>query len=237
VERLEPLAGQDLPAVDELGRDEPHRHARASSSAVLVASPRPSSSALGVASAASASRRRSAAPASPRRELRRDRRVGLGERVGEVAEDVGRVVVLDELVGRVERPPLVLLLGEDLGAELARRVSVSRSSSSSLMIRSPIRRIRPRRLLELLEQARLAALAALLELEREVVEALRPRARRRRRRAAPAGGGPVVGRGRVRVGARADRSSTPIAGASRSRPRRSAPAEAGGLAGRLGEGR
>src|SRR6476646_3232716 len=32
------------------------------------------------------------------RQLRRDRRERLGERVGEVTEDVGRVVVLDELL-------------------------------------------------------------------------------------------------------------------------------------------
>ena len=53
-------------------------------------------------------------------EVRRDRREGLGERVGEVAEDVGRVVELDEVVGAGELAPLALaVLGQDLGAEAA----------------------------------------------------------------------------------------------------------------------
>ena len=48
--RLEPLARQDLPTVDELRRREPHRHAVGSSSVVVasaVASPRASASSLG----------------------------------------------------------------------------------------------------------------------------------------------------------------------------------------------
>ena len=52
-------------------------------------------------------------------ELGRDGREGLGERVGQVAEDVGRVVELDELLGARQRPPLAVgVLGDDLGPEL-----------------------------------------------------------------------------------------------------------------------
>ena len=55
-------------------------------------------------------------------ELGRDGRERLGERVGEVAEDIGRVVELDQLVGAAERPPLVVgVLGDDLGSEPAGR--------------------------------------------------------------------------------------------------------------------
>src|SRR3954468_2479166 len=51
-----------------------------------------------------------------------DRRERLRERVGEVAEDVGRVVVLDELVGVLETAPLPFgVLGLDLGPEVAVR--------------------------------------------------------------------------------------------------------------------
>ena len=63
-------------------------------------------------------RRRSASSASSGRH----RRERLGQRVGQVAEDVGRVVELDELLGAGQGPPLpVGLLGHDLGAELAGR--------------------------------------------------------------------------------------------------------------------
>src|SRR6185369_8979606 len=41
-------------------------------------------------------------------ELGRDRGICLGERVGEIAKDVGRVVELDELFGAGEAPPLPL---------------------------------------------------------------------------------------------------------------------------------
>ena len=63
------------------------------------------------------------------------------------------------------------VLGQDLGAERPVAPSTSRSSSSSTMIRSPRLAHQPRgRLLELVEQAGLALLAALLEVEREVVQ-------------------------------------------------------------------
>ena len=55
-------------------------------------------------------------------ELGRDRRERLGERVGQVAEDVGRVVELDDLVGVDEVPPLAVgVVGDDLAAEAAAR--------------------------------------------------------------------------------------------------------------------
>ena len=100
VVRLEPLARQDLPALDELRRGEPHAHA-------VRSRPRASSSrrVLGVLGRPSAARRRPSVVVLAV-ELRGDRRERLGERVGEVAEDVGRVVELDELVGAGQRPPL-----------------------------------------------------------------------------------------------------------------------------------
>ena len=111
---LEPLARQDLPTLDEFRRGEPHAHAVGSSSASSAAS----STAPPAASSSAASPLSSGA----------DRREGLGERVGQVAEDVGRVVELDELVGAREHPPLPAgILGDDLGAERAR----SRSGSAA----------------------------------------------------------------------------------------------------------
>ena len=60
-------------------------------------------------------------PASPS-SVRGDGREGLGERVGEVAEHVGRVVELDDVVATGELAPLAVgVLGEDLGAEPAGR--------------------------------------------------------------------------------------------------------------------
>ena len=106
------------------------------------------------------------------------------------------------------------------------------------MIRSPIFAIEvSRRVLELLEQAGLAALAALLELEGEVVQPLGRElvvvdvGRLR------LGGGPVVGRGRVRVGPPIETaSSMPIPAASSRSPSAVGSArEAGRLAGGLGE--
>src|SRR5207247_10461518 len=85
----------------------------------------------------------------------------------------GRVVVLDELLGRGERPPLVLLLGKDLGPELARRgqgqplVLVVVDDDVADLADEVLRRI-----LELLQEPGLAPLAALLDLESEVVQAL-----------------------------------------------------------------
>ena len=56
-------------------------------------------------------------------ELGRDARERLGERVGEVAEDVGRVVELDQLVGRrrARATRRSLSSGQDLGPEAAGR--------------------------------------------------------------------------------------------------------------------
>ena len=199
---LEPLTREDLSTLDELRRGEPHRHAVGSSSA-------PSSS----ADSASASARPSAAGSAPvpssaaalalggRRELRRDRRVGLGQRVGQVAEDVGRVVELDELVGAVERPPLALgILGDDLGVERARAgqdqplvVVVDDDQLADDAAQAG------RGALELGQDARLVALAPLLVLEREVVQAVRGGlvvVRIERQRLA---GRPRVGGGGVRV--------------------------------------
>ena len=157
VERLQPLPGQDLPTLEQLGRDEPHRHARATSS--VVASSASASSALGFASASSSAsasrlrpRRRRAVRRVRARQLRRDRRVGLGERVGQVAEDVGRVVVLDDLIGRrasatrppprggprprnspvaVERQPLVVVVDDDQVADRAPSSPAAASSNCS----------------------------------------------------------------------------------------------------------
>ena len=120
VVRLQPLARQDLPALDELRGSQPHGHAVGSAlGAVLVGlvligwstRPRP---------------HRRPRPRLPRRLVGGLRRIlgghgreRLGERVGEVAEHVGRVVELDELLGAGERPPLAVgVLGDDLGAEV-----------------------------------------------------------------------------------------------------------------------
>ena len=160
VVRLEPLAGQDLATVEQLGAGQPHRRrapacrraggrARVSSAGrhrtrtsasgrrwrqrvrvgvasssrlvavVLVvfessrssASPPSSSSASGSPSS----------PASPRRRLGRDGRVRVGDRLGEVAEDVRRVVVADDLVRAGDVLPGGLALGDDAAAEAARR--------------------------------------------------------------------------------------------------------------------
>ena len=154
----------------------------------------------------------------------RDRRERLGERVGQVAEDVGRVVELDQLVGAAERPPLVLgVLGDDLGLE-----AVGRQRQPLVVVVdddqvADDRDQAGRGALELLEQARLAALAALLVLERQVVQPARGRlvvVLGQRDRLA---GGPRIGGGGVRVLAtarrpRRARSRRPRAG----RPRRSA---------------
>ena len=91
---LEPLAGQELAGLDELGVEQLHgrglrptrpagtdRQAGLSSSVVSV-------SAVGVLAL-----------------IRRDLRVLLGERLGEVAEQVGRVVELDQLLGALEASP------------------------------------------------------------------------------------------------------------------------------------
>ena len=122
--RLEPLARQDLPAVDQLRGGEPHGHAVGSSSASAVVGL--GVGGLGVAFDPGGLRRgdlvATAGAIRRTRELGRDRRERLGQRVGEVAEDIGRVVELDQLVGAAERPPLVVgVLGDDLGAEPAGR--------------------------------------------------------------------------------------------------------------------
>ena len=100
VVRLEPLARQDLPTLDQLRRGEPHRHAVG---LVLARRRRRPSASASSSSARPAPRRPSPPPPSPfgrvAGQLRRDRRERLGERVGQVAEDVGRVVELDELLG------------------------------------------------------------------------------------------------------------------------------------------
>ena len=71
-----------------------------------------SSSVAGSAPAASP------ASASPASRSPGDRRERLGERVGQVAEDVRRVVELDDLLGAHEVPPLaVRVVRDDLGAE------------------------------------------------------------------------------------------------------------------------
>ena len=124
---LEPLARQDLAAVDELGRGEPHRHAVGRPSAPLRPRRPPRRR-----QRPRLRRRRHPRRHRPRRRcppwlrrrhrrrrrhpslrrLRRDRGIRLGEGVGQVAEDVGRVVELDELFGagqtsatRLRRPP------------------------------------------------------------------------------------------------------------------------------------
>ena len=111
-----PRAGRERPA-----RDTPAATGRAGSPGSRPAPPRRAASSrgrlvlrvvvVGARPRRPRRRRRSAlaasAPASSAspvavvgaRELGRDRREGLGERVGQVAEDVGRVVELDELVG------------------------------------------------------------------------------------------------------------------------------------------
>jgi len=67
----------------------------------------------------------------------------LGDRVRQVAEDVGRVVELDQVVGRGERSPLPLgVLGDDLGPDPPVVPSVTRSSSSSTTISSPSRNVK-----------------------------------------------------------------------------------------------
>ena len=174
VERLEPLPRQDLPALDQLGRDEPHAHAVGL--AVLVPSaPRllgarrrvgsPSSSAsappsLGVLDAACRLRReRPGTPRRGRRPGRRRRRSGRRTRRARPAPP--------------SCPPLVLGCprGRPRPGRRRRGRSVSRSSSSSTMIRSPIGRSAARRRPR---TARAGAasrpLAALLEGEGEVVQ-------------------------------------------------------------------
>ena len=101
---LEPLAGQDLAALEELGLDQLHGRSRTSGpgrrdpsgqrSLSASSSPSASSSVVLVVLVVLVV------------ELRRDGRIGLGDRVGHVAEDIGRVVELDELLRRAERPPL-----------------------------------------------------------------------------------------------------------------------------------
>ena len=55
--------------------------------------------------------------------LRGNGGVGLGQGVSQIAEDIGRVVELHELVRGPERPPLaVRILGDDLRAESAERL-------------------------------------------------------------------------------------------------------------------
>ena len=57
-------------------------------------------------------------------ELWRDARIGLGDRLGEVAEDVGRVVELDDVLGLLELPPACpgSSSGHDLAVEVAIRL-------------------------------------------------------------------------------------------------------------------
>ena len=123
--RLEPLARQDLPALDQLGAASRIVTRCGSSSAVVgvgvrrlgvSASASPSRPRLGVVGFVAVAVVRAAASSGATDGIR------LGERLGEVAEDVGRVVELDQLVGAVERPPLALgVLGDDLGPERAGR--------------------------------------------------------------------------------------------------------------------
>ena len=186
--RLEPLARQDLATVDELGRGEPHDHAVGRPRAVR---PRPCPRCPRRRRRRRRCRRQHRSPRHRRRgcgirttgairgvgELRRDRRIRLGEGIGQIAEDVGRVVELDELIGACEAPPLPLgLLGNDLGPEFA-----GRTEYEALVVvvddhHLPEKvRCRCGRLLEVVEQSRLRALTAFLVLERKVVEASRCR--------------------------------------------------------------
>ena len=174
VEGLEPLARQNLPAVDEFRRDQPHAHPSAASPsarrALGLVRRRPRGRPgrpLGSASSLGLGRRHSVGL------LAGHRREGLGERLGEVAEDVRRIVELDELLRR--RRASSTRRSASSGTTSARKLPlasrVSRSSSSSTMIRSPSLRGQPRCLrLERLDELRLGLLAALLVGQREVVE-------------------------------------------------------------------
>ena len=156
VERLEPLARQDLATLDELA---PRRAACSRGRLVLrlrgVVGSSGSSSAVGRRPSLGVVAVGLVAVVLVVGSLRRDRREGLGERVGQVAEDVGRVVELDEVVGAVERPPLaVVVLGDDLG----RGTPVAERQPLVVVVddeRSPTTpRQAGRGILELLEQAR-----------------------------------------------------------------------------------
>ena len=173
------------------------------------------------------------------RELRGDAGEGLRERVSEVTEDVGRVVELDQLVrGRQLAPRAVAVLGEDLRAELAGGaedeplVVVVDDDQVAQLVHQP-----RGRLLELVEQAGLAGLAPLLEVEREVVQRERRALLvvRVEHRRLP--GGPRVGRAGVAV---VDAQAERLLGRHAGRPqqvvgRGRLGGEARGLAGRLGE--
>ena len=148
VVRLEPLARQDLAALDELRRGEPHasrgrarpRRRRPSSSLVgVVRRPRPSasaSSAVGrlavlVGAVAAASELRARPPGRPRRARRpgrRRRRSGrrtrrARRRRSSVRHSLVGVLGDDlgpELAGRRERQPLVVVVDDDQVADAAR---------------------------------------------------------------------------------------------------------------------
>src|SRR4029453_5990641 len=97
--------------------------------------------------------------------------------------------------------PLVLLLGQDLRRELAG----GRERQPLVLVVVDDKVADPggqqrRRLLELLEQPRFAALAPLLVLERQVIEPLRGELVVVGVERSRLGGGPVIGGGRVRAG-------------------------------------
>ena len=170
--RLQPLARKDLPTVDQLRRSEPHGHAVGRSSASSPASVAASPS----ASASAGSAPPSAASSVPFADASWSSGATAGNAsasvLGQVAEDIGRVVELDQLVGAAESPPLVLgVLGDHLGAE-----AVGRQRQSFVVVVhddqvADDRDKASRGALELVEQACLAALAAFLVFERQVVEA------------------------------------------------------------------
>ena len=136
--------------------------------------------------------------------------IGLGQGIGEVAEDVRRVVELDELLGTGQGPPRAVgLLGDDLRAELAGRgqheplvVVVDDDEVTDQPGRAG------RRDLELVEQSGFAALAALLVLEREVVQPSGGRLVVLERGRLALAGRPRVGGGRVGILAEADAVSS-----------------------------
>ena len=107
--------------------------------------------------------------------VRRDVGIEIREAVGQVAEDVGRVVELHQVVRCLEAAPLAVgVLRHDLAAEDA--VPVQAQALVVIVdddrVADPVG-VRPDRVLELLEQGRLGLLAPFLEGQGEVVDEAR----------------------------------------------------------------